>query len=117
MNTIKEFLEKWHITQRECAEHFQIPIRTVQEWSQGRRTPPVYTVRMLETIMELEEKMENIENHRKYRQQKEYEAHPEVKTSVDCTVKYLEGASANDFEKRKGESDFNGLLDFLDEIR
>ena len=51
---IKKIRERLNMTQREFAEYFEIPIRTIQEWEQERCKPPVYVIKMIEKIIELE---------------------------------------------------------------
>lgn len=45
--TIKELCETFGISQTELSKKYGIPIRTVQDWYAGRRTPPSYVVNML----------------------------------------------------------------------
>ena len=54
--TIKELCQKFSIGQSELARRFGIPLRTVQQWHSGKRQPPDYTVRMIRTILEYEQK-------------------------------------------------------------
>lgn len=35
------------LNRKQFAEHFQIPLRTVEEWEAGRRKPPEYIPRLL----------------------------------------------------------------------
>ena len=42
------------MSQREFAEHFGLPIRTLQDWEQGRRKPPTYVLEMIKRIWNLE---------------------------------------------------------------
>ena len=51
---IKELRQLTGLTQKQFAEHFKIPLRTVQEWEQERRTPPEYVVKLIERVWELE---------------------------------------------------------------
>ena len=51
---MKEFRLSTGLTQREFAEHFEIPVRTIQEWEQGRRKPPEYLLKLLKRIWKLE---------------------------------------------------------------
>lgn len=37
-------------TQKQFAEEYGIPLKTVQNWYQGVRTPPPYVLRMIEII-------------------------------------------------------------------
>ena len=50
--TIKEICEKYNFTQTALAKRFDIPLRTVQDWHAGRRTPPDYVVKMMIEILE-----------------------------------------------------------------
>lgn len=52
--TIKELCEQYGIRQSELARRFGIPLRTVQNWHEGIRTPPDYVVRMLGELLKLE---------------------------------------------------------------
>lgn len=52
--TIKEICEKYGLTQTALAKRFEIPLRTVQDWHSGRRTPPDYVVAMMVEILERE---------------------------------------------------------------
>ena len=35
------------LNRKQFAEHFQIPLRTVEEWEAGRRKPPEYIPRLI----------------------------------------------------------------------
>ena len=52
--TIQELREKTGLTQSKFAEYFGLPLRTVQEWEQGRRKPPDYIPKLLERIWNAE---------------------------------------------------------------
>lgn len=52
MSKIKEARLKANLTQDGMAEKLSIPIRTIQDWEAGRRTPPEYVERLV--IAELE---------------------------------------------------------------
>ncbi len=52
--SIKEFRKKCGMTQKQFSEYFNLPIRTLQEWEQGRRKPPSYILELLERIWNLE---------------------------------------------------------------
>ena len=52
--TIQELRAKTNLSQKQFAEYFEIPIRTVQEWEQGRRKPPDYIPKLLERIWRIE---------------------------------------------------------------
>jgi DNA-binding transcriptional regulator YiaG len=45
--TVKKLREQSRMTQAEFSEFLKIPIRTIQEWEQGRRTPPDYVVELI----------------------------------------------------------------------
>ena len=52
--TIKEVCERYQISQSALARRFGIPLRTVQDWHGGRRTPPEYVVRMIIELLDKE---------------------------------------------------------------
>lgn len=52
MSKIKEARLKANLTQENMAKKMSIPIRTIQDWEAGRRTPPEYVERLV--IAELE---------------------------------------------------------------
>ena len=43
------------MTQKEFAEYFNIPLKTLQKWEQGERTPPQYVVELIEYKINKEE--------------------------------------------------------------
>ena len=53
---IKELRKKTGLSQSKFAAKFGIPVRTLQQWEQGKSAPPEYLVRMMAYIMLLEEK-------------------------------------------------------------
>lgn len=53
-NSIKELRMSTGMSQLEFANHYGIPVRTLQEWEQGRSNPPSYLVDLIKRIMELE---------------------------------------------------------------
>lgn len=53
--TIKDISEKYNMDRVALSERFGIPIRTVEDWLAGRRTPPGYVAAMMEEILELQE--------------------------------------------------------------
>ena len=53
---IRELCREFKLTQRALSVRFGIPLRTVEDWSTGKRKPPDYTVRMIRTILEYEQK-------------------------------------------------------------
>jgi DNA-binding transcriptional regulator YiaG len=52
--TIRALCESYGISQTELSRKYDIPIRTVQDWYAGRRTPPSYVVNMLDDLLYLE---------------------------------------------------------------
>lgn len=51
---IKEIRTLTGFSQKQFAEYFGIPLRTVQEWEQGRRKPPDYIPKLLERVWKAE---------------------------------------------------------------
>lgn len=52
--TIKELRLQTKFTQKQFAEMFNVPLSTLKDWEQGRRHPPVYVIKMMKTILELQ---------------------------------------------------------------
>lgn len=50
--TIKDICEKYNLGQTALTKRFGIPLRTVQAWYLGERTPPEYVVNMMVEILE-----------------------------------------------------------------
>ena len=46
--TIKELRTKSGMTQKEFAEYFEIPKRTVEDWDRGARKCPEYLIALME---------------------------------------------------------------------
>lgn len=44
---IKELREETGMNRKEFSEYTKIPIRTLEDWEAGRRTPPEYLPRLL----------------------------------------------------------------------
>lgn len=44
---IKELRESTGMSRKEFSEHTGIPVRTLEDWEAGRRTPPEYIPRLL----------------------------------------------------------------------
>ena len=61
---IKELRESTGMSRKEFSEHTGIPVRTLEDWEAGRRTPPEYIPRLLAYQLKYEELM-NVkeENH------------------------------------------------------
>ena len=52
---IKELRESIGMNRRQFSEHTGIPIRTLEDWEAGRRTPPEYVPRLLTYMLKYEE--------------------------------------------------------------
>lgn len=44
---IRELRESIGLTRKEFSEHIGIPVRTLEDWEAGRRTPPEYIPRLI----------------------------------------------------------------------
>lgn len=75
MNEIKTMLAAHGITQAELSRRFNIPLRTVEDWCAGRRTPPPYVLSMLNQLL-VNEKIK------------------EEKLMCENYIRYLEAASS-----------------------
>ncbi|MBR3244949.1 MAG: helix-turn-helix domain-containing protein [Parasporobacterium sp.] len=53
--TIKELRKQTGLTQKAFAEHLGIPLRTIEDWEAGRRTPPEYIPRLIAYQLKYEE--------------------------------------------------------------
>lgn len=60
--TIKDLRARTGLTQREFAEHFGIPRRTIENWEAGVNQPPQYVISLLEIAIEKEEQNGNQES-------------------------------------------------------
>lgn len=49
--TVRELIERCGLTQSAFARHFNIPLRTVQDWYSGRRQCPPYVITMAAEII------------------------------------------------------------------
>lgn len=57
MNTakkIKELRERTGMSRKAFSEHTGIPVRTLEDWEAGRRTPPEYIPRLIEYQLKYE---------------------------------------------------------------
>lgn len=52
---IKKLRENTGLTRKDFSVHTGIPIRTLEDWEAGRRTPPEYVPRLLEYMLKYEE--------------------------------------------------------------
>ena len=61
---LKELRESTGLTRKGFSEHIGIPIRTLEDWEAGRRTPPEYIPRLIEYQLKYETLIkEKEENH------------------------------------------------------
>ena len=51
---IRSIREKTGLNRREFSDKYGIPVRTLEEWEAGRRTPPEYVVRLLSYMVEFQ---------------------------------------------------------------
>ena len=59
--TIKELRESTGMSRKEFSEHTGIPVRTLEDWEAGRRTPPDYIPRLIAYQLKYEELMKGKE--------------------------------------------------------
>ena len=52
---VKELRENTGMTRKEFSEHTGIPVRTLEDWEAGRRTPPEYIPRLIAYQLKYEE--------------------------------------------------------------
>jgi DNA-binding transcriptional regulator YiaG len=52
---IKELRESTGMSRKEFSEHTGIPVRTLEDWEAGRRTPPEYIPRLISYQLKYEE--------------------------------------------------------------
>lgn len=52
---IKMLREKTGLKRKEFAGHIGIPLRTIEDWEAGRRTPPEYIPRLISYQLKYEE--------------------------------------------------------------
>jgi len=52
---IRELRECIGLTRKEFSEHTGIPVRTLEDWEAGRRTPPEYIPRLISYQLQYEE--------------------------------------------------------------
>lgn len=51
---IAEICEAYGYSQTALAKKFEIPLRTMQDWYAGRRTPPAYVTNMMVKLLIIE---------------------------------------------------------------
>ena len=52
---IKELRESINLSRKAFSEHIGIPVRTLEDWEAGRRTPPEYLPRLIAYQLKYEE--------------------------------------------------------------
>ena len=55
--SIKELRESTGMSRKDFSEHTGIPVRTLEDWEAGRRTPPEYIPRLITYQLKYEELM------------------------------------------------------------
>ena len=50
--TIQEFIKNSNMTHKQLSDRFQIPKRTIEDWSRGVRKCPEYVVKMMIELLE-----------------------------------------------------------------
>ena len=51
--SVKDIADEAGMTQRKLADRFCIPLRTVEDWCAGKRTPPDYVRMMMQELLGL----------------------------------------------------------------
>ena len=54
--------EETGLNRKDFSEHFGIPLRTVEDWEAGRRTPPEYLPRLLSYQIKYEKLMGELQD-------------------------------------------------------
>lgn len=57
---IRELRESIGLTRKEFSEHTGIPVRTLEDWEAGRRTPPEYIPRLISYQLKYEELIQKL---------------------------------------------------------
>ena len=57
---IRELRESIGFTRKEFSEHIGIPVRTLEDWEAGRRTPPEYIPRLIAYQLKYEELLRKV---------------------------------------------------------
>ena len=61
---IKELRESTGMSRKDFSDHMGIPVRTLEDWEAGRRTPPDYLPRLIAYQLKYEELIGKEENRR-----------------------------------------------------
>lgn len=57
--TIRELREQTGLNRKEFSAHVGIPLRTIEDWEAGRRTPPEYIPRLIRYQLMYEKRIED----------------------------------------------------------
>ena len=57
---IKDLRESIKLSRKEFSEHIGIPVRTLEDWEAGRRTPPEYIPRLISYQLKYEELLRKV---------------------------------------------------------
>ena len=57
---IRDLRESISLTRKEFSEHIGIPVRTLEDWEAGRRTPPEYVPRLIAYQLKYEELLRKV---------------------------------------------------------
>lgn len=57
---IRDLRESIGLTRKEFSEHTGIPVRTLEDWEAGRRTPPEYIPRLIAYQLKYEELLRKV---------------------------------------------------------
>ena len=55
--TLLKLRNRTGLSQAKFAKKFFIPLSTYEHWEIGMRTPPVYVVKLIETVLDYEDKL------------------------------------------------------------
>ncbi len=61
-DAIIELRKETGLNRKEFSEHFGIPLRTIEDWEAGRRTPPEYIPRLMRYQFEYEKLVRDKQN-------------------------------------------------------
>ena len=59
---IRELRNSVKMSRKEFSEHVGIPVRTLEDWEAGRRTPPEYVPRLISYQLKYEELLEKYQS-------------------------------------------------------
>lgn len=65
MVDVRALRERHRLSRKQFCELFHIPARTLQSWELGERNCPLYVLRMMETLLELADRVGDLEQYRK----------------------------------------------------